>query len=172
MSLTTTLPAPPAGVENYVCAYMPHIDTYRIGSTDYSGDIYLSDSTLVDSSGNMIVFAERYEFIDGEWVLYGNNEGWTHWADSVENCVEWDYKIPVFSNLNVYSSGKLLSAAVGDDVATNGITLVSSSLSSSTMKSGVLTPILALVGSIVAVIVAAVGVRKGFAFIKSKLKGA
>ncbi len=36
--MTTKLPPPPTGVENYVIGYMPNLGIYRLGSTTHTGD--------------------------------------------------------------------------------------------------------------------------------------
>lgn len=131
--ITKKLPPPPEGVDNFVVGYMPNLDSYRLGSTDYDGSIYISsDGTLVDSYGNKISFGARYELVNGSWVQYTNADYWITWFDDVDSVDSEKGKVIVFSSNNFYGTkGQLLASAATEDILRNGLTLIGNQLSSS-----------------------------------------
>ncbi len=136
--MTTKLPPPPTGVENYVVGYVPSLDTYRLGSTDYNGSIYISsDNTLVDSNGDNVIFGDMYELINGSWTLYSSTAYWIAWFDDAGFIDSGDSgagKVIVFSSNNFYgTNGQLLAAASDEDVFSSGLTLIGKFISSSSL---------------------------------------
>ncbi len=132
--MTTKLPPPPSGVKNYVVGYMPNLGIYRLGSTNYSGDIYISSiGELVDSQQNLIMFDDRYDLINGNWVLYSSGEGWSSWYDD-NNFTEEYGKFIIFSSSDFYGTqGQLLAVASDEDVFSSGLTLIGKFISSSSL---------------------------------------
>ena len=78
------LPPPPNDGESFVVGYVPNMGTYRLGETDYSGSIYISeDGVLIDNYSNKIKFKSLYELVNGSWVKYSDGAYWQHWYDDI-----------------------------------------------------------------------------------------
>jgi len=171
--ITTKLPPPPDGVENFVVGYMPKRGTYRLGSTNYNGSIYISsDGTLVDSYGNKIAFGTRYELVNGSWVQYTNADYWITWFDDVDSVDTEQGKVIVFSSNNFYGTkGQLLASAATDDVLRNGLTLIGNQLSSSKLLLYLFNPIKELLPYILITVVSIFGLYKVWRWLRGQAQG-
>jgi hypothetical protein len=172
--MTTKLPPPPDGVSNFVVGYMPNLDTYRLGSTDYSGAIHISDNngTLVNSDGEKIYFGDRYELINGSWVHYTESAYWVTWADDVGSIDSEEGKIIVFSSNDFYGTqGQLLASAASDDVLRNGVTLIGNQLSSSKLLLYIFSPFRQILPYIVTAIVFIIAFYKAWRWLRGQTQG-
>jgi hypothetical protein len=171
--MTTKLPPPPDGVNNFVVGYMPDLDTYRLGSTDYNGSIYISsDGALVNSDGEKIYFGNRYELVNGSWVHYTESAYWITWADDVDSIDSEEGKIIVFSSNDFYGTqGQLLASAASDDILQNGLTLVGNQLSSSKLLLYLFNPFKKLLPYILITVVFIFGFYKGWRWLRGQTQG-
>mgnify|MGYP006894367651 CR=1 FL=1 len=171
--MVTKLPPPPDGVDNFVVGYMPNLDTFRLGSTNYTGSIYISsdNSTLVNSDGDSVYFGDRYELVNGSWVQYTSYAYWTEWYDDVG----FDYekgKVIVFSSNDFYGTqGQLLASAAGDDVLRNGLTLIGNQLSSSKLLLYLLEPFRGLLPYILIAVISIFAFYKGWRWLRGQAQG-
>jgi hypothetical protein len=141
--MVTKLPPPPEGVDSFVVGYMPNLGTYRLGSTNYSGSIYISSNngTLVDGDDEKVYFGDRYELVNGSWVHYTESAYWISWADDFDSVDSEEGKVIVFSSNDFYGTeGQLLASAASDDVLRNGVTLIGNQLSSSKLLLYIFSP--------------------------------
>jgi len=171
--LATELPPPPTGVDNFIVAYMlePY-DKYVLGSTEYTGDIYIKNDVLADKNGKMIMFGDRYELIDGEWKLYAVGNGWSAWYDSAEQTGKNGGKVVIFSSSDVYGSeGQLLSSKATDGVLKNGLTLVGDKISSSLILAAVFRQVKSAALVAAGLLVFVIAFYKAWSFVKSQLRG-
>lgn len=169
---TVKLPPPPDGVDNFVVGYMPNLETYRLGSTDYSGSIYISENgVLIDNNGNPIKFGSRYELVNGNWVFYTDASYWNEWYDNIGFEYEKG-KVVVFSSNDFYGTkGQLLASAASDDVLRNGITLVGNQLSSSKILMYMYYSLRKLLPYVIIVIVLIIAFYKGWGWLRGQAQG-
>ncbi len=168
--MTTKLPPPPTGVENYVIGYMPNLGVYRLGSTNHTGDIYIrSSGQLIDSQRNLIFFDDRYDLINGNWVFYSSGEIWSGWYDH-DNFTEEEGKFIIFSSNNFYGKrGQLLAAASDEDVFSSGLTLIGKFISSSSLLLFLFAPFRKLVLPVLICIVLIFAFRLAWGWLRATL---
>lgn len=172
--MTIKLPPPPDGVDNFVVGYMPNLDTYRLGSTDYNGSIYISsdDGTLVNSYGDKVTFGARYELVNGSWVKYTNADYWTTWYDDVGSVDSVEGKVIVFSSNNFYGTkNQLLASAASDDVLQNGLVLIGADVSSSKILMYMYSPFRQILPYIVIAIVSIIAFYKVWRWLRGQAQG-
>ena len=172
--MTTKLPPPPQGVDNFVVGYMPNLGTYRLGSTDYSGSIYISSNngTLVDGDGEKVYFGDRYELVNGSWVHYTESAYWITWVDDESSIDSEEDKIIVFSSNDFYGTqGQLLASAASDDVLRNGVTLVGNQLSSSKLLLYLFKPFIHLLPYVLMTVVSIFGFYKAWRWLRGQTQG-
>ena len=171
--MSIKLPPPPAGVDNFVCGYMPKLGTYRLGSTDYDGSIYISkDGTLVNSAGKVIDFGDRYELVDGSWVKYSSYYSWSSWYDDIGSVDSEQGKVIVFSSNDFYGrQGQLLASAASDDVLRNGLTVIGDHISSSKILMYMFSPFRQIVLYIVVAIVSIIALYKAWGWLRGQVQG-
>ena len=172
--MTTKLPPPPQGVDNFVVGYMPNLGTYRLGSTDYSGSIYISSNngTLVDGDGEKVYFGDRYELVNGSWVHYTESAYWITWADDVDSIDSEEGKIIVFSSSDFYGTkGQLLANAASDDVLNNGLTIIGTDISSSKLLLYIFSPFRQVLSYILITVVSIFGFYKGWRWLRGQTQG-
>ncbi len=177
--MTIKLPPPPDGVDNFVVGYMPKLGTYRLGSTNYTGSIYISsedgtleDGTLVDNNGNKVIFGDRYELVNGSWVQYTNADYWITWYDDIGSVDSEHGKVIVFSSNNFYGTkGQLLANAASDDVLRNGLTLIGNQLSSSKILLYMYSPFRQIIPYVVIAIVSIIAFYKAWRWLRGQAQG-
>ena len=171
--MTTKLPPPPDGVDNFVVGYMPNLDTYRLGSTDYNGSIYISsDGALVDGDGEKVYFGDRYELINGSWVHYTESAYWITWADDVDSIDSEEGKIIVFSSSDFYGTkGQLLANAASDDVLNNGLTIIGTDISSSKLLLYIFSPFRQVLPCILITVVFIIAFYKAWRWLRVQIQG-
>lgn len=171
--ITTKLPPPPDGVKNFVVGYMPNLGTYRLGSTNYSGSIYISsDGTLVNYNGDKVYFGDRYELVNGSWVKYTGSAYWKTWFDDVGSVDTEQGKVIVFSSNNFYGKdGQLLASAASDDVLQNGLTIIGNQLSSSKLLLYLFKPFVHLLPYILITVVFIIAFYKAWRWLRGQVQG-
>ena len=170
----TKLPPPPDGVSSFVVGYMPDLDTYRLGSTDYNGNIYISsdNGTLVNSDGEKVYFGDRYKLVNGSWVHYTSSAYWITWFDDVDSIDSEEGKVIVFSSNDFYGTqGQLLASAASDDVLRNGVTLIGNQLSSSKLLLYIFSPFRQILPYIVTAIVFVIAFYKAWRWLRVQIQG-
>jgi len=169
---TVKLPPPPNDGESFVVGYVPNMGTYRLGETDYSGSIYISeDGVLIDNYSNKIKFKSLYELENGTWVKYSDGAYWQGWYDDIG----FEYKggkVIVFSSNDFYGTkGQLLASASSDDVVRNGITLIGKYISSSKILMYMYYSLRQIIPYVIIVIVSIIAIYKGWRWLCGQVQG-
>lgn len=191
--LSTQLPPIPFdGYSDCVLLYCPNIDSYRVVLGDASENTYLRPSASYNYSQyywsgcyvNGFGDGLSYVLDDGHWVLDGFNARSAQIFYKVEDILEETtyggipisatFEVVMNTNLTPYSElgESLLLNCSYIDLRHENLTVMDSVLSGERMTSPILLEIYGLLPVAIVLIVGFASIRKGIAFLKTKLKGA
>lgn len=112
---------------------------------------------------------EKVEYNGTSILCYNStSDKWYSVNDSISQLTADSVVFSVYDVYNVNSQRVLIGSSAD---SFSGVA-VGHSVTSDTMFSGVFSPVLALVPAVILAVLGFIGVRKGFAFIKSKIGGA
>ena len=164
MSLTSNLPELPEGVNGCVVQYNAETDTYLMHDLVFDPQyVYFSSDDNYFSGkvdGNTIP-GTIYHLEDGAWVSQGSS----HFA------LYGDYKV-LFTTANLVKEDGNYIAYSSDISQISGATSVGSYISSGFIVGSTLSPMYKLAPLLIVPVIGFLAFRKGYAFLKSHLKGA